>query len=58
MTGVLGGRVSDAVEASRQLGKYYDGRSKWVEVETYMQCLFTLSSDARQSSAGDDFRRR
>ncbi len=58
MAGIAGGRVSDAVEASRQLATYYGGRSKWVEVEPYMQCLFTLSSESRRSSAGDQFRRR
>lgn len=58
MTGILGGRVSDAVEASRQLATYYGGRSKWAEVEPYMQCLFTLSNESRRSSAGDQFRRQ
>ena len=58
MTGTLGGRVSDAVEASRQLATYYGSRSKWAEVEPYVQCLFTLSGEVRQSSAGDQFRRR
>ncbi len=57
MTGIVGGRVSDAVEASRQLATYYGGRSKWAEVEPYMQCLFALSSESRRSSAGDQFRR-
>lgn len=58
MTGTLAGRVSDAVEASRQLATYYGGRSKWAEVEPYIQCLFTLSNESRRSSAGDQFRRR
>ena len=58
MAGIVGGRVSDAVEASRQLAAYYGRRSKWAEVEPYMQCLFTLSSEGHRSSAGDQFRRR
>ncbi len=58
MTGAVAGRVSDAIDASRQLATYYGGRSKWAEVEPYMQCLFALSSESRRSSAGDQFRRR
>jgi hypothetical protein len=58
MTGPVDGRVSDAVEASRQLAAFYGARSKWTEVEPYMHCLFALNDEARRSSAGDQFRRR
>lgn len=58
MTGTVGGRVSDAIEASRQLATFYGRRSKWAEVEPYMQCLFTVSREGRRSSAGEQFRRR
>lgn len=52
------GKVSGAVPASRQLAAYYAERRKWMEVEPYMQCLFTLATDARRSSAGAQFQRR
>lgn len=51
-------RVSGAVDASRQLAAYYGERRKWAEVNPYMQCLFTLSKESRQSSPGEQFRRR
>lgn len=58
MAGAVGGPVSGAVEASRQLAAYYGDRRKWAEVEPYMQCVLDLSSEARRSSAGGEFRRR
>lgn len=58
MAGSTGGSVSDAVDASRQLARFYRNGSTWAQVEPYMQCLFTLSNDSRRSSAGDQFRRK
>jgi hypothetical protein len=58
MSGPVGGTVSDAVRASRQLARFYRGNATWAQIEPYMQCLFTLSSESRRSSAGDQFRRK
>lgn len=58
MSGPVGGSVSDAVRASRQLARFYRDNATWAQVEPYMQCLFKLSSESRRSSAGDQFRRR
>ena len=58
MAGPAGGPVSGAVQASRQLARYYGGRARWAEVEPYVQCLFALSREPRASSPGDAFRKR
>ena len=51
-------RWPDAVEATRNLYQYYDEHARWSDVEPYMQCLFELADDRRDSSPGEAFRRR
>lgn len=58
MSGLAGGSVSDAVNASRQLARLYRRGATWTQVEPYFQCLFTLSSESRRSSAGEQFQRK
>jgi len=57
MTGQVGGRVSDAVNVSRQLAGFYGDRTRWAQVEPYMRCVFELSNEARRSSPGAAFSR-
>ena len=48
----------DAVEATRHLAQYYDEHASWSGVQPYMQCLFELADDRRDSSPGESYRRR
>ena len=47
----------DAVDATRNLARFYDDHASWSEVQPYMQCLFELADERRDSSPGDMFRR-
>lgn len=48
----------DAVEATRNLARFYDDRARWSEVQPYMQCLFELADERKDSSPGEPYRRR
>lgn len=48
----------DAVEATRNLARFYDDRAKWTDVQPYMQCLFELADERKDSSPGEPYRRR
>ncbi len=48
----------DAVEATRTLARFYDDRARWSEVQPYMQCLFELADERKDSSPGEPYRRR
>ncbi len=47
----------NVVDVGRTLYDYYVRRVSWDEVKPYIQCIFTLESDARFSSAGERFAR-
>ena len=48
----------DAVEATRNLSRFYEDRARWSEVQPYMQCLFELADKRNDSSPGESYRRR
>ena len=51
-------RWPDAVEATRNLSRFYEDRARWSEVQPYMQCLFELAVGRKDSSPGEQYRRR
>lgn len=51
-------RWPEAVEATRNLAQYYEDNATWSDVQPYMQCLFELADDRRDSSPGEAYRRR
>lgn len=51
-------RWPDAVEATRNLSRFYEDRARWSEVQPYMQCLFELADERNDSSPGEPYRRR
>jgi hypothetical protein len=51
-------RWPDAVEATRNLVQFYEERASWADVQSYMQCLFELADDRKDSSPGDLYKRR
>ena len=51
-------RWPDAVEATRNLSRFYEDRVRWSEVQPYMQCLFELADERNDSSPGEEYRRR
>lgn len=51
-------RWPDAVEATRNLAQLYEDRANWSNVQPYVQCLFALADERRDSSPGEPYRRR
>lgn len=51
-------RWPDAVEATHNLAQFYEERALWSDVQPYMQCLFELADERKDSSPGDPYRRR
>lgn len=59
MTGAsVSERWPEAVEVTRNLAQYYDERANWSDVQPYMECLFALADERKDSSPGDRYRRR
>lgn len=50
--------VSSVLQVSKQLALYYGARTRWAEVQPYLDCIFALSEKPAISSPGDRFRRR
>ncbi|GKS87052.1 hypothetical protein AVMA1855_22890 [Acidovorax sp. SUPP1855] len=50
-------RWPDAIEATRNLVQFYEERAGWTDVQPYMQCLFELADDRRDSSPGAPYKR-
>ena len=48
----------ERLELRKQTAEEFKALSGAAQVEPYMQCLFTVNSESRRSSAGDQFRRR
>ena len=46
-------RLPDAVEATRNLSRFYEDRARWSEVQPNMQCLFELADERNDSSPGE-----
>jgi hypothetical protein len=42
-----------AVEATRQLFELFENRTGWADAKPYLECVFDLAPDARNSSGGD-----
>jgi hypothetical protein len=51
-------RWPDAVEATRNLSRFYEDRARWADVQPYIQCLFELADERKDSSPGQPYRRR
>ena len=50
-------RWPDAVEATRNLAQFYEDRAPWADVQPYVQCLFELADERKDSSPGEPYRR-
>ncbi|MBX3717039.1 MAG: hypothetical protein KF738_13650 [Burkholderiales bacterium] len=46
------GSDPDVVEVARQLYEYWDSNASWDQVKPYFECVFDLSPQSRNSSAG------
>ena len=45
------------IEVGRTLNDYFERRASWDEVKPYIECVFTLDTNARPGSAGEKYAR-
>lgn len=47
----------NVVDVGRELNRYFNRRATWEEVKPYMECIFALDSEVRNSTAGEKYAR-